>query len=207
MTLKIAYKKVILLFCFCYFIGSICFAVDVLFSAHVNRTKVSVNQKILLSLNVEGVKNPPLPELPKLDDFDIFSSGSSSKINIINGEYSSSKTYTYVLIPRKEGRFTIDSVTLVYAGKTYKTNPIQIEVVADNNSDNNSENKAVSAEDQANVSLKDNLFLELAVNKREIYLNEQLNLTFRLYRRRVNLEQIQYIPPGTKDFIEESLGE
>jgi hypothetical protein len=51
-------------------------------------------------------------------------------MQIINGAVSSEISYSYYLQPKNTGKFTIGSASIVYDDKTYKTNPLTIEVKA-----------------------------------------------------------------------------
>ena len=104
-------------------------------SASVDKVQVEANQPITLTVRVSGtgnIKTLPDPILPPLSDFKRFDSEStentSSKGDILRG----SKTFKYVLIPKTEGRYTIDPVTFTHFDpkaeeyKTVKTRPIVI---------------------------------------------------------------------------------
>lgn len=89
----------------------------------------------MISTSSQGSIGRPLP--PKLEGFQV--QGPSQRTNIssrmqagANGmEYVTQKTveYGYILIPQKLGKLSIGSFEVELDGKTYKTSPIDIEVL------------------------------------------------------------------------------
>ncbi|MFN3966512.1 MAG: BatD family protein, partial [Endomicrobiia bacterium] len=86
-------------------------------------------------------------------------------------------------------------------GQTYSTQPIEIQVTA----------KPISQPQhlpvQKNVysGKERDLFIETLVDKKKAYVNEQITLTFRFYRRIDLMSQPQYSPPDTSGFLTEDL--
>ncbi|MDP8263053.1 MAG: BatD family protein [Candidatus Ancaeobacter aquaticus] len=181
-------------------------AADVSFNASVDKDKVGRDDRIILTVTVSGMQNSPEPKLSKLDGFAIASRASSSQYNIINGRMSASKSYKYVLIPEKIGTFTIGAATLTYRGQEYKTDSIKVEVIS------GSTVKRASRVDKdvpkaKKVDLGDRVFIDVEVDKNEVYINEQITMKFKFYRYNLNIADLQYIPPTTKNFVEENLGQ
>ena len=59
------------------------------------------------------------------------SMGSSTSISIANGhtEQTTQYTYTYVLVGKREGTFTIPGVSISVDGKVLRSNPVEVRVV------------------------------------------------------------------------------
>ena len=108
---------------------------DLSLTATVDRTRVGLEDQLTLTISASGsgFESLPEPELPALDNFDVLGThqSSSSQFSIVNGKVSSSKTidFMYYLSPRQAGTWKIGSAKLKYRGKTYTTEPIQVEVV------------------------------------------------------------------------------
>jgi len=104
---------------------------DVSVSADVQPTVVPVGGEALLTVTVEGkFRRSADPQLPALEDFDVYQSGSSQNFSFINGAMSSSITYNYTLVAKKEGFYKIGPVRFVLDDKEYSTQPVSLEVVA-----------------------------------------------------------------------------
>ena len=188
---------------------------DITFTSSVDRDNISINDRLPLTLIVTGAQDIGYPDLPVLDDFDILSSSSSSQFSFINGKMSSSKSFTYILIPLREGVLTIPSVTIKIGGKILKTEPISVTVVAATQPVPPPAQQAASPRQQAPpqpgpeagiAGLKDRIFIEVSADKNTAYTGEQITLTFRLYHRGVMIDNLQYTPPVTTGFITESMG-
>jgi len=71
------------------------------------------------------------PRLSRLPGFKVVSGPNvSTQYQWINGRSNSSKSFTYILIPEREGQFTIEPVEVRIGDKTYKTQPLQIRVTS-----------------------------------------------------------------------------
>ena len=137
-------------------------------SATVDRTHLTLDDSLELSVRINGTTQGGSPVLPPLPDFQVQPAGTSSSIQIINGTRSASVIHRYLLLPKKEGTFTLGSVQLDLDGKHYEAPPITITVVAPS----------------ASLPEKDApIFAEAEVSNTSPYLQEQIILTYRLYRK------------------------
>lgn len=112
---------------------------QVVVQAQVSQDKVGLQQPfqldVIVSTSSQGSIGRPLP--PNLEGFQI--QGPSQRTSIssrmqagANGmEYVTQKTveYGYILVPQKLGKLTIGSFEVELEGKTYKTSPIDIQVL------------------------------------------------------------------------------
>lgn len=124
---------------------------------------------------------------PEFEDFDILM-GPTPAFNhsqvYDNGNWttSTSYTYTYVLLPKKEGTFNIPPASIKVKGRNYVSNALTIKVLpADKESvgDNNSGSEASST--QATTIDKESLFVRMIVSKKNVYEQEGFLVTFKLY--------------------------
>ncbi len=185
---------------------------DINFMASVDRDKVAVGDRLVLSLTITGARNATEPQLPPMDGFQVMSSGTTSQFNFIQGRMFASRSFTYVLMPQKIGKFTIGPARMDYDGGQYTTQPIEVEVV-DGGASGGGHAAPTAARGAAaggpggrTIDLGDRLFIAVKADKDELYINEQVILTFRLFRKCLNVDGLQYTPPPTVGFIEESLG-
>ncbi|MCX6358106.1 MAG: BatD family protein [Candidatus Aureabacteria bacterium] len=130
----------------------------------------------------------------------------STQIEIVNGVTSSSTQYDYVLTPIRAGKLSIGPVTLAQGGATYQSQPITVEVGG------SSESAAAASHARpkpggdgggqgAQPSNTDPMFIELSVDKPEVYLHEQLILTFRFYCSSPLAERAMYEPPAAEGCV------
>lgn len=121
------------------------------------------------------------------------STSQSSNVSIINGKVTQNfqLRYTYVVQATKEGQFTVPPAEVKVEGKTYKSNPINIEVIkSGTRSTTDQGNAAVVNQDQQVPSTtqgaNDDVFLRVFVNKKIVHREEHLIATIKLYTK-VNL--------------------
>ncbi|MDI6791456.1 MAG: BatD family protein [bacterium] len=169
-------------------------------SASVDRNKITLNDQTRLSVSVSGgAGSLPSPQLPPMSDFNIYSSGRSQNISIVNGQVSSAVTFNYTLAPKKTGKFAIGPVVLTYQNKTYKTSPISIEVVE-------ADDPLPQTPPQGgDIQPNRDVFITTEVDKKKAYVNEEVILTFRFYRRINLLSRPEYGAPETTGFFTEDL--
>ena len=116
--------------------------------------------------------------------------GSSTSVSIINGKKtkSSQTTYTYILLPKKNGKFTLPSASAKVKGETITSQPKTVEVVSGGSSSQGSSssgNPSSSAETSAatgDISQSD-LFLRLALSRTSVVVGEPITATLKLYQR------------------------
>lgn len=162
------------------------FSQEISFQAEVNTNTVSLGSVLQLNLQVEGAQNVSAIDLPEIEGFDVRYLGPSTQVSIINGQYTSSKTFTYSLLPLREGQFHIPSFGITIDGQTYRTQPIDVEVVGSSGS-----SIAPSNQNQSKF-LKDKIFLVLKTAKQDVYLNERLPVKILLFISDLAVEDVHY---------------
>jgi hypothetical protein len=166
--------------------SGICAGVKI--TATVDKTEATLEDVINLTISIEGASGEP--KLPAMPDFDMASQGSSSKVQIINGQMSSSVEYNFMLTPKKEGVFTIGPATLEYKGATLSSNTVKLTIQKTAAVEKNGEEVFVTAE----------------VDNASPFLNEQIVYSFK-FCRRVRVANARLTEQPTLDgFISESLG-
>lgn len=150
---------------------------------------VETGQQFRLSfqLNDRG-SNLQLP--PGLsDNFQILmgpSTGQSTSIQTINGKTTTQVTYsyTYILRAKKEGTFEIRPASVEVGGKVFESNSLKIQVVKAQSQPQQQQSRRNQPQQGTtqNITLdKDNLFVRIALSKRNAYRGEQIIATVKLY--------------------------
>ena len=133
--------------------------------------------------------------LPETKDFDnIFGptvSGTSTYTNIINGKVStqSMTEFTYILMAKNEGTFTIPPATIQVGNSEYKSNELTVKVLppdqaanaAAANADAGSSGQQGGQPSTSAGSPSDDIFMRAHVTKNSVYENEGFTITFKLY--------------------------
>ena len=180
-------KNIFLMGVWCLFLAflPLSHAEDISLTAEVNSNKVSLGSYLQLTVTVNGSASIPEIQLPAIDGFDTEYNGPSTRVSIVNGQYFSSKSFTYSLLPQKTGKFTIPPLVTQINGQSYETQPIEVEVV-------DSSQEAYSSMPGEAVSLKDKISIVLRIPKTEVYLNEGLPVKILLLVRDIAVRDIHY---------------
>ena len=144
---------------------------------------VALDEQFNLTFVVEGNK-PSSFDWQCPADFQLVwgpQTGTSSQISMVNGKTtrSTQTSYTYVLMPRKEGTFQLPAATAKIGGKTVTSSSPSIKVVksgAASATSNPTQQNAYS------VSGED-LFMRLEVSSRNVVLGEPFTAAIKLYQR------------------------
>ena len=112
-------------------------AQEVVFSAAASAPKIGIEDQVQVQYVLKNAQNvQSMSPDPALSSFFDITGGPyqsrSSNTSIINGQMTQSQslTITYVVKPKKKGRFVIPSATAKTSnGETYKSNSISLEVV------------------------------------------------------------------------------
>ncbi len=179
-------------------------AADITVTARVSSKRVSLNETFTLSVVVEGAMSAPAPELGRIvEQFTVYSSGTSSSMSIVNGRRMSSKQWNYSLLPRAPGSFVLGPVEVEVGGAIYSSEPIEIEVVEGESRRANGEMEVREATGSQTAASGD-VFVTMTVDKAKAYVNEQITLSFKYYRR-VEPRGPRYESPDVTGFWTEDL--
>lgn len=165
------------------------FAAELNFVASVNRTEVALGEPIMLTLSVEGenIGKVPSPEMPDLPDFDIGSTSTSQSTNIqmVGGKVIQRQffNFIYTIYPRELGKTVIGSCKLVIENETYKTQPIEINVVQGSAQSVQPPRQGSPAPAEPGVTIDDNLKLVATANRKSVFQGEPVVVEYSLYTR------------------------
>ena len=158
-------------------------------TASVDVNQLAVNETFTFKIEAKDANNMPRINLAPLEKNFTIISGPAQQTSYqwINGKATSSKTLTWTLVPNQKGQLTIPALTVTVDGKKLKTKPIRINVKG-----------------SGQVVNKDELFLLAEIDQDEVYVGEQVTVTYKLYTRvQMSLEDIKY--PESVGFWTEEL--
>ncbi len=105
------------------------FAQDLNVSAEVDKTTVNAGEPVTLTLTLSGdltdLKLPP-PTFPQ--EFSVGGQSQSTNFSMRAGAVERSMRLTFVLIPQREGKFTLGPFTVEHHKKEFQTAAIEITV-------------------------------------------------------------------------------
>lgn len=86
-------------------------------TAELSADHIEVGDQVVLSVAING-SGTAAPRVPAIPDVEIYESGKSQSMSIVNGRVSSSVVYTFVLAPRKAGKFVVPPIVVEGAAPT-----------------------------------------------------------------------------------------
>jgi len=179
-------------------------------SAVLNNDAVALGEQLVLSVAITG-SGTASPKPPIIPDVEIYESGKSQSMSIINGRVSSSVVYTFVLAPRKAGKFVVPPIEVPGAPATA---PLEFSVVssappfapaaaAPAAPSAPDAPRAAAAPPQAKAP---DAFVEAKLDKPRAYVNEQVTLVVRFFTAIPLVGRPQYDAPKLSGLLSENLG-
>ena len=145
---------------------------DIVFEAKPSKTSLGLNERLRIdfTMNADGDNFQP----PVFDGFKVIS-GPFQQVSQVweNGKMSFSKSFTYIIMPERQGRITIKQASVEIKGQIYKTSPVTINVT-----------EAVQAPRDPNDNTTPSeqaIHLVAEVSKTNPFVNEQLTVVYKLY--------------------------
>jgi hypothetical protein len=164
-------------------------AEDISFEATIDANKVPMGTAAQLTLTVRGTQDVNAVTLPALDGFEARYVGPSTQVSVVNGAYSTAKSFTYILLPLKEGTFTIPPLELQIKGQTFRTEPITMQVIPASAGATADQSGGVS-EPVTTESLKDKILFAASLPRTQCYVNEQVPVVFKLYVNELSMQDV-----------------
>jgi len=142
-------------------------------SVSLDRSRIYLGERATLRVDVEGVRevDPPQIDIPGVEVTYLGGSGrSSTSVTIINGRMQRIENFGFAmrfdLRPTRPGDITIPPLEIRHAGRTYNSRPLILRVI--------------KLPDQEYV------ILEQEATPTEVYVDQKLKLTLRVYLRKLS---------------------
>jgi hypothetical protein len=179
-------KKVFYVFAFLLLSPVLSQAAEVV--ADVDRARININESVIFSVTIKDSSGDV--DVSLIKDFNVISNGSSTSVQIKNGNVSKEITYNWTLVPLRKGELKIPSLTVLSGNDKYFTKEMTI-IVSEIN--NNARNDS-----------KD-IFLTVEVSEPNPYAGQQFICTFKLHHA-VPLTDANFQQPDFKGFSAKKAG-
>lgn len=182
-------------------------AIRVTVSVDPARVPVGGNLRLEYTVNTDNASGI---QSPNFSNFELLvgpSVSTFSNYQIVNGRSSSSAstTYTYILSPKKEGTFVIPGAVVTVDGRKYRSQSVRVQVVKATGRASKSIPGGSGSTNETPVKTSgpisgSDLFITTSTNKTEVYEQEPVLLTYKVYTL-VNLTQMNAKMPDLKGFL------
>lgn len=169
--------------------------------------------QLTYTVNTEGATSLRTPDLSAFEVLMGPSSSVSRSMQIINGQTSSSysQTFTYVLMPKKEGTFNIGPGSIKIKNANYSSNSLIVKVLPPDKAGSASGGgrsgggSGSGGASQGSTSVGTNeLFVRMNVSNRSVYEQEGFLVTFKIYSLYdVDLDDIKF--PEFEGFLAQDI--
>lgn len=140
------------------------------------------------------------------------STSSSTNVSIVNGKMTRNYQlkFTYILEARQTGEFTIPPAKIQVDGQTYESNAVQIEVIDGDGSSSQQKSQQTSRQQTGGQATKsvaqdDDLFVRVMISKRNVYREEPLVATIKLYSK-LNISGLENVDfPSFEGFYKQEI--
>lgn len=155
-------------------------AQNVTFKAEANRKSLAVGESLQVGFFIEAdamdysIDSPM--RYPEHQGLRLVGENKTQNVQYVNGKGQIQDGIILIFNAEKEGKLRIGSARIVIDGKTYTTKPIDIEVTKSGTS---------TLSNRANTNQP--VFLQTNVSNSNPYVNEQVNLTVKMFSRDLGL--------------------
>lgn len=156
---------------------------------------VALDEQFTLTFIISGENSPSDFQWSAPSDFQLVwgpQKGTSTSISIVNGQRTKSAetTYSYILMPRGTGKFTLPAATATVKGETISSGTHAIEVVSDGQQPSSSQQQSQGQQSgqersssQTGAVSGEDIFLRLSLSKTSAIVGETISATLKLYQR------------------------
>ena len=176
-------------------------AQDVEVKSYLDRSKVALGQQFTLFVAITGSQGASAePEVPSLGDFAIpLGSGSSSEIQMVNGQMTVSRTINFYFQASREGEFQIPAVRVRTPNGTLTTESLSIQIDPASSVSARTRRQIEDSPDSSNISSRE-LFLEASADKLRVYQGQAVVVTYDILTL-VNVTSFSLVDlPSTQGF-------
>ncbi|MBW1794897.1 MAG: protein BatD [Deltaproteobacteria bacterium] len=141
---------------------------DISVRLSIDRTEVTLLDSVRLVVSISGTQSTKSkPVIRGLKEFTVSQGGTSSRLEIINGQVNATAEHTFFIQPQKVGAFEIGPAEVKIKGASLKSNTATLKV---------------TKTPQNQSAARGPLFLQVSISSNEAYLEEQVIYTLKLYR-------------------------
>jgi hypothetical protein len=173
-------------------------------SARLDADQVAVGHTVRMTISVSGAdREITPPQFPSVPGLDAYGAGQSQRFSFVNGQSRAEYSWSWSLVPRREGEVKIPAIKVSVDGKVYQTSPQKLVVVAASAPPP----PTATPDDRGGSNEVPDAFVTMRVDQDSVVVGEQLILTFGFYRasRTSMFESPEYTAPRSEGFWREDL--
>jgi BatD DUF11 like domain len=162
-------------------------------SASLNPSQFSVDDNAVLTITVNGSSSAAL-NIPQVAGLSLQRQGQSSRVQIINGSFSSSISYTYIVQADNPGTYTIPPIRVSAGGGTLSTAAISFQVTRPGSTPSNRGIGNSPATRLGSGKANQIAFIRVNVDKKKSWIGEVIPIQIRAYFRQSIKANVDSLP-------------
>lgn len=177
-------------------------------SVSLGKDEVGLNELFTITITIQNGTIKSYTDFPEIDGFAKRGTSSSSKTNIINGQITSSQSIIQRYLPLEEGTYTLAPFSIDVNGKTVSSNGKNIKITPPVERQQRSRRGRYDPfsdpfddlfgreRSPEFVDVKEDAFLALTTDKKEVFVGEGFTTTFAFYVADANRAPLQFHDAG-----------
>ncbi len=163
------------------------YAQDFKIRSFLDKAVIGLNQQFELQIELSGsnANGAPQPAPPDVTTFARYlGSQTSTNMQFVNGKMSVNVTYTYHYLATAEGKYQIPPVKYDFKGESYSTDAIAVEIIKQQHSPARPLQSRQPGQDSRasqQQNLDEQLFLRATIDKEQVFQNEAVIVSYKLY--------------------------
>jgi hypothetical protein len=148
-------------------------------TADLDPDRTPVGQSVRFTVTVIGADREIVPpQFPDLPGVTALNAGQSQRFSFVDGRSRAEYSWSWSVVPRREGDVEIPAIALQVDGRTYRTMPRTLVVTAATASP---DPRTPSSSEESGTTAPD-AFVSMSVDRDTVVIGEQVILTFGFYR-------------------------
>ncbi len=210
-------KKIAFIFTVLCLLAGGLYAQNPTFETKASSTEVAVDEPFRVLFTISNASQVSGFDAPDFRGFEVLQNSQSQSISIINGHTSRELSFVFILRPTAVGRFTIAGASVRINGNPVRSNPVTITVVKGHGSTSRNQPPPQSAPSTPLPSspqlrrlrnhpavlqkgedpmekIKKNVYVKVEVDKKEVYVGQQITANYKLYTRLPTSSKVVKVP-------------
>lgn len=177
-------------------------------SVSLGKDEVGLNELFTITITIQNGTIKSYTDFPEIEGFAKRGTSSSSKTNIINGQITSSQSIIQRYLPLEEGTYTLAPFSIDVNGKTVSSNGKTVKITPPVERQQRSRRGRYDPfsdpfddlfgreRSPEFVDVKEDAFLALTTDKKEVFVGEGFTTTFAFYVADANRAPLQFHEAG-----------
>lgn len=157
---------------------------EVSVTAELSDKVIGVGEPFTLTITINAGKADEVNIPKNIEAINLISTPQSKNFTFNNGTVNTLEKYYYIFIATKEGKYSLEGISVKSKRKVYDIDSLEIEVIRSSTRSPNVRNTNPEEENEYAKNIKlDDVYVQNKISKNQVYLNEAVYITQKAYTR------------------------